>query len=76
MILCHQVNPAIPSEVDPVDDFKALTLGKVKGLRCPRHGKEPVVEFRGNELRDIRISMRACCPLLSDLANRAIAREI
>jgi hypothetical protein len=60
----------------PVEQFKASTLGKLNGLKCAVHGQTPVVEFRGATLRDIRISIRACCPELSARANRAIALRV
>jgi len=62
--------------LDPVERFKASTLRKLEGVRCPSHGEAPAVEFLGTTLRDIRISMHCCCRDLSELANRAIARPV
>jgi hypothetical protein len=76
--LCYSVvtvlAPSVEESLDPVQQFKTVTLRKVVGLRCGVHGKTPTVDFHGLTLRDIRISMRCCCRQLSALANRAIVQ--
>ena len=75
MLFCSLVlAPSVEESIDPVERFKALTLQKVDGLRCTIHAKPPVVEFHGQSLRDIRISVRCCCREMSSRANRAIAQ--
>lgn len=56
-----------------LDDFKALTLGKMDSVECPLHGQRPQVVFHGVKLSEVTISIRSCCRELSGLANRAIA---
>ena len=58
---------------DAIDEFKARTLDKLRDLRCPVHRQPPRVRFDGLTLRDVRISMSACCPRLIQMANKAIA---
>ena len=61
------------SSTPDIEEFKRTTLAKLVDIRCPRHGQGPRVDFEGADLRDVRISIRACCRHLSDLANLAIA---
>ena len=68
--------PVVEESLDPIQQFKNVTLQKVMGLRCGVHGKAPTVDFHGLTLRDVRISVRCCCRQMSVLANRAIAQPV
>lgn len=56
-----------------VEEFKIRTLEKLRAVRCPIHKQPPRLRFEGSSLRDIRITVSACCDRLSALANKAIA---
>lgn len=59
---------------DPgVEAFKTRTRNKLRGLYCPLHHQPPRISFEGRSLRDIRVSMSACCDQLARIANKAIA---
>jgi hypothetical protein len=62
--------PAAPSTVE---EFKARTRDKLSGVFCPLHHQTPRLKFEGQTLRDIRVSLSACCDRLAQLANKAIA---
>jgi hypothetical protein len=63
--------PAVTSET--IEEFKARTLRKLDGVRCPDHQQAPRVNFRGATLRDVSIQMSACCAKLATMANLKIA---
>jgi hypothetical protein len=56
-----------------VEQFKTRTIDKLRDVRCPVHHQPPRIRFEGSTLRDVRISMSACCARLSHIANQAIA---
>lgn len=59
---------------DPaVEAFKTRTRDKLRGLYCPLHRQPPRLRFEGRTLRDIQVSMSACCEQLARIANKAIA---
>jgi hypothetical protein len=58
-----------------VEEFKARTLEKLRAVRCPVHRQVPRLRFEGSSLRDIRITVSACCECLSAAANKAIANS-
>jgi hypothetical protein len=59
---------------DPgVEAFKERTRNKMRGVCCPLHHQQPRIRFEGRTLRDIRVSMSACCEQLARIANKAIA---
>ena len=53
--------------------FKTRTLDKLRSVRCPVHHQPPRIRFEGATLREIRITMSACCDRLAVIANKAIA---
>ncbi|MBS1877463.1 MAG: hypothetical protein JSU00_29900 [Acidobacteria bacterium] len=59
---------------DPgVEEFKTRTFDKLKTVRCPVHHQIPRLRIEGATLREVRITMSACCNRLAELANKAIA---
>jgi hypothetical protein len=56
-----------------VEQFKTRTLEKLRAVRCPLHKQQPRLRFEGETLKDVRVSMSACCERLIKLANKAIA---
>jgi hypothetical protein len=56
-----------------VEQFKARTIEKLRSVRCPLHKQLPRLRFEGETLKDVRVSMSACCDRLIQLANKAIA---
>lgn len=61
------------SDHEALEAFQSTTLRKLSGVRCPRHGRAPQVEFSGTCLRDVSIRLTACCGEGITLANQAIA---
>ena len=59
-------------EREQVEMFKHATEQKLRTVRCPKHRKPPRVQFEGDSLREIRVSVSGCCHELMELANRAI----
>jgi hypothetical protein len=57
-----------------VKEFQERTIGKVRDLRCPVHGRAPRLRFQGTTLRDVDIRMSGCCDQLIGLANQKIAQ--
>lgn len=58
-----------------IDEFKQSTLGKLNGLRCPKHRQFPRVDFLGNTLQTMTIRMSGCCDALIAIANQKIAGQ-
>jgi hypothetical protein len=56
-----------------IEEFKRSTLGKLNGLRCPKHRQSPQVRFHGTTLQTVTIRMSGCCDALIALANQKIA---
>jgi hypothetical protein len=56
-----------------VEAFKQSTRQKLHGVRCPVHRQPPRVQFHGDTLREITISLSGCCARLMQLANARIA---
>ena len=68
--------PATREAVDlDIEAFKRRTEGKLSGLRCPDHGREPRLRFHGSSLRDVTVQMSGCCQKLIALANQRIAER-
>jgi hypothetical protein len=65
--------PAIRASEECIEDFKRCTLGKLSGVRCPKHRQAPRVHFQGATLQTITIRMTGCCDALIALANQKIA---
>lgn len=66
----------VASVIDPaVETFKERTRLKLRGVTCPVHRQVPRLRFEGQQLRDIRVSLSACCDELSRIANKAIANQ-
>jgi hypothetical protein len=62
-----------PGAADKVETFKRRTREKLQDVRCPVHHQPPRLKFEGSSLRDVRVSLSACCDHLSRMANQAIA---
>ena len=62
----------IPSAPQSVELFKNHTEAKLRGLLCPDHNQAPRLVIKGESLRDVTVSLSACCTKLSDMANKAI----
>ena len=60
---------------EELESFKRATEGKLRGLRCPTHRREPELFFNGASLRDVTIRMSGCCARLMEMANAAIANR-
>jgi hypothetical protein len=56
-----------------IEEFKQLTIEKLREVRCPVHHQSPKVRFQGSSLRDVSVQLSACCAPLIDQANQAIA---
>jgi hypothetical protein len=56
-----------------VERFKQSIKEKLRNVRCPHHHRQPRLQFSGDSLRDINISMSGCCQKLMELANARIA---
>lgn len=68
--------PIVAAQRSPeerIEEFKRATLGKLSGLRCPRHRQPPQVRFEGATLQTVTIRMSGCCDALIALANKQIA---
>jgi hypothetical protein len=63
------------SDFERIEAFKARTFEKLRDVRCPEHRQSPRVRFYGASLREVTISMSACCDRLIRLANQAIGAE-
>lgn len=63
------------SDFERIEAFKARTFDKLRDVRCPEHRQSPRVRFYGTSLREVTISMSACCDQLIRLANQAIGAE-
>jgi hypothetical protein len=61
------------SDRERVERFKQSTREKLRGVRCPEHHQPPRVNFHGDSLREITISLSGCCARLMDLANARVA---
>ena len=57
-----------------LETFKRATEEKLRGVRCPEHGRRPRVRVTGTSIRDAHLALTGCCDKLMELANRAIAR--
>lgn len=64
-----------PTADTAVEAFKARTREKLRGVVCPLHRQTPKLKFDGLTLRDVRVSMSACCTKLAEIANKAIAAQ-
>lgn len=64
--------PPVCPEIS-VEQFKVRTLDKLRNVRCPVHKQQPRLRFEGETLRDVRVTMTACCDRLMRIANKAIA---
>ena len=62
-----------PAVAEDVEIFKHRTREKLQNVRCPVHNQPPRLKFEGSSLRDVRVSLSACCDRLSRMANQAIA---
>ncbi len=60
-------------ESDRIEAFKRRTQDKLRGIECPFHKQAPRLVFHGSALRDVTITMSACCNHLARIANQAIA---
>jgi hypothetical protein len=58
-----------------IEEFKRSTLGKLNGVRCPKHRQPPQVHFQGSTLQTVTIRMSGCCDALIALANQKIAGQ-
>jgi len=58
-----------------VEEFKELTLRKLRDVRCPDHRQAPRLRFHGSTLKDITIQMSTCCKKCAEMANRKIAER-
>lgn len=56
-----------------LEEFKERTRDKLRGVVCPVHHQPPRLKFEGRTLREIRLSLSACCDRLAGIANKAIA---
>jgi len=56
-----------------VERFKQSTREKLRGVRCPDHHQPPRLQFHGDSLREITISLSGCCARLMELANARVA---
>ena len=62
--------------METLDEFRRTTESKLAAVRCPVHAQPPRLEFEGSTLREVTIRIRGCCPVLSELANRAVAQPL
>jgi hypothetical protein len=65
----------LSGEAERIMAFKSRTWDKVGHLRCPEHHQAPRLRFQGGSLREMTISLSACCDRLSRMANSAIAAD-
>lgn len=56
-----------------VERFKQTTREKLRDVRCPVHRQPPRVNFQGEVLREMTISVSGCCARLMAVANARIA---
>ena len=56
-----------------IERFKESTQAKLRDVRCPLHHRAPRLQFHGDSLREITVSLSGCCSRLMDLANARIA---
>jgi hypothetical protein len=72
-LLCYSVGVLTARIADSaVEAFKTRTRDKLRGVWCPVHRQAPRLKFQGETMREIQVSMSACCEQLARIANKAI----
>ncbi len=51
--------------------MQQMTAG-VSLLRCPKHHRAPRLEFEGDSLQSLKVTVRACCEASRELAVEAL----
>jgi hypothetical protein len=55
-----------------VEQIRKQMTKKLEGLRCSEHDQVPQLEITGAGLKDLKISIRACCDKMRAQAARAL----